>query len=71
MATNCYSGLICALSLSLSQLPELIHTDEKGYKLFFLTLMTNIGFFISFIVIVLIAVFEKQLNNTINNAIVL
>ena len=66
--------LIYSLSLSLStptptythvQLPELIHVKEKGCVRFFLIQMANIGFLISFAVLLVIAIYEEELNTLI------
>ena len=47
------------------QLPELIHVKEKGCVCFLLILMANIGFIISFVALLLIAIYEEELNTLI------
>jgi len=47
-------------------LPDLIHSKEKGRTRWGLFLMANIGFYISFIVLLLIAIYEEQLNSLIS-----
>ena len=49
------------LSLSL-QFPELIRIKEKSYKRFVLFVMMNIGFIISYIALLLLAIYEEDLN---------
>ena len=48
-----------------TQLPELIHSREKGRTRWILFLMANIGFYISFVVLLLIAIYEEELNTLI------
>ena len=48
-----------------TQLPELIHSREKGRTRWMLFLMANIGFYISFVVLLLIAIYEEELNTLI------
>ena len=50
----------------LFQLPELIHSKEKGYHRWGLFCAANIGFFVSFIVLFIIAVYEEDLNNLVS-----
>ena len=49
-----------------AQLPELIHSDEKGYKRIVVILMANIGFWISFIILLLIAVYEDVFDHLVD-----
>ena len=60
------SSLSLPPSNSRTQLPELIHTDEKGCKRLIVILMTNIGFWVSFIILVLIAVYEDVFDHLID-----
>lgn len=48
------------------QLPELIHSKEKrACKRLVLFAMVNIGFIISFIALLLLAIYEEDLNSLI------
>ena len=49
-----------------TQLPELIHLKQKGCLRWGLFLVLNIGFLISFVVLLLLAIYEDQLNNLVN-----
>ena len=62
---NNYPPSVSLFSLS-TQLPELIHMKEKGGVRFLLILMANIGFFISFVILLLIAIYEEELNTLIS-----
>ena len=47
------------------QLPELIHINEKGCTRLALILMANIGFVISFVILLVIAIYEDELNTLV------
>ncbi len=54
------------VSQSPLQLPELIHSNEKGSSRWVMFLMANIGLIISFVALLLLAIYEDALNSLVS-----
>lgn len=58
-------GIFLYISL-VDLLPSIIHNTEKGYMLAIIFIMINIGIVISFVSLLLIAIYEDELNQIAN-----
>ena len=59
-------SIILIWSFSYLQLPSIIHNTEKGYMLAVIFIMASIGFAISFVSLLLIAIYEDELNQIVH-----
>ena len=57
---------MCWYTLCIStQFPEMIHSKEKGWRRVVMFVMINIGFAISFMALLLLAIYEEDLNTLV------
>lgn len=56
--------MLC-LRIYISQFPELIHSKQKGWRRVIMFVMINIGFIISFVALLLLAIYEEDLDTLV------